>query len=108
MWILLVFIVGYIAITLEHPLRLNKAATALLTGVLCWAIYIWLGHEASADHLVHHLSDISGILFFLLGAMTVVELIDAHDGFEIITTRIRTLSRRRLLIIVAIVSFFLS
>jgi Na+/H+ antiporter NhaD/arsenite permease-like protein len=107
MWILIVFVIGYLAITLEHPLKLNKAATALLTGVLCWTTYVWSSHE-SAGELVHHLSDISGILFFLLGAMTVVELIDAHDGFEIITTRITTVSRRRLLIIVAIVSFFLS
>lgn len=109
MWILLVFIIGYIAVTLEHPLRMNKAATALLTGVLCWAIYI-TGSDAdgAGGNLTHHLSDISGILFFLLGAMTIVELIDAHDGFDIITARITTLSRRKLLIIVAILAFFLS
>lgn len=108
MWILIVFIIGYLAITLEHPLKLNKAATALLTGVLCWTIYVLLGDHSGSEDLVHHLSDIAGILFFLLGAMTIVELIDAHEGFEIITTRITTLSRRRLLIIVAIVAFFLS
>ena len=109
MWILLVFIFGYIAVTLEHPLRMNKAATALLTGVLCWAIYITgTDAEAAGESLTHHLSDISGILFFLLGAMTIVELIDAHDGFEIITARITTVSGRKLLIIVAIIAFFLS
>ncbi len=109
MWILLVFIIGYIAVTLEHPLRMNKAATALLTGVLCWAIYITGGDaDGAGENLTHHLSDISGILFFLLGAMTIVELIDAHDGFDIITARITTLSRRKLLIIVAILAFFLS
>lgn len=109
MWILLIFIVGYIAITLEHPLRMNKAATALLTGALCWTLFV-LGDtsHSGGEALAHHVADIAGILFFLLGAMTIVELIDAHDGFEIITTRITTLSRRRLLIIVAIVSFFLS
>lgn len=109
MWILLVFIIGYIAVTLEHPLRMNKAATALLTGVLCWAIYITGGDaDGARENLTHHLSDISGILFFLLGAMTIVELIDAHDGFDIITARITSLSRRKLLIIVAILAFFLS
>jgi Na+/H+ antiporter NhaD/arsenite permease-like protein len=109
MWILLVFIIGYIAVTLEHPLRLNKAATALLTGAICWTIYcIGDTSHSAAESLTHHIADIAGILFFLLGAMTIVELIDAHDGFEIITTRITTLSRRTLLVIVAIVSFFLS
>lgn len=109
MMILLVFIIGYIAITLEHPLRMNKAATALLTGVICWAVYVLTSDTVEgADPLLHHLSDIAGILFFLLGAMTIVELIDAHEGFEIITTRINTVSRRKLLVIVAIISFFLS
>lgn len=109
MWILLVFIVGYIAIAFEHPLKLNKAATALLTGALCWTFFVTGDTSVPAgETLAHHVADIAGILFFLLGAMTIVELMDAHDGFEIITTRITTLSRRRLLIIVAIVSFFLS
>ncbi|HTF04818.1 MAG TPA: sodium:proton antiporter NhaD, partial [Bacteroidia bacterium] len=109
MMLLLVFIIGYLAITLEHPLRLNKAATALLTGVLCWTVYVSSGvNPAPADSLTHHLSEIAGILFFLLGAMTIVELIDAHDGFDIITSRITTVSRRRLLIIVGILAFFLS
>jgi Na+/H+ antiporter NhaD/arsenite permease-like protein len=109
MMILLVFIIGYLVITLEHPLKMNKAATALLTGAICWTILCFgdTSHDA-AESLTHHISEIAGILFFLLGAMTIVELIDAHEGFEIITTRIKTLSRRRLLIIVAIVSFFLS
>lgn len=109
MWILLVFIFGYFAIAFEHPLKLNKAATALLTGALCWTFFV-IGDtsHSGGEALGHHIADIAGILFFLLGAMTIVELIDAHDGFEIITTRITTLSRRRLLIIVAIVSFFLS
>lgn len=109
MMILLVFIIGYIAITLEHPLKMNKAATALLTGALCWTLLCFgdSGHSA-VESLTHHISDIAGILFFLLGAMTIVELIDAHDGFEIITTRVTTLSRRKLLIIVAVISFLLS
>ncbi len=109
MLILLVFVIGYLAITLEHPLKLNKAATALLTGVLCWTIYVFTGDGVGFQtSLSHHISEIAGILFFLLGAMTVVELIDAHDGFDVITSRITTVSRRKLLLIIAIISFLLS
>lgn len=109
MLILLIFVVGYLAITLEHPLKLNKAGTALLTGVLCWIVYVTTNPTGGAqESLSHHISEIAGILFFLLGAMTIVELIDAHDGFDLITSRITTLSRRRLLVIVAVLSFLLS
>lgn len=109
MAILIIFIIGYLAITLEHPLKLNKAATALLTGVLCWTVYVFSSPaEGVHEGLAHHISEIAGILFFLLGAMTIVEMIDAHDGFDIITTRITTVSRRRLLIIVGVLSFLLS
>jgi Na+/H+ antiporter NhaD/arsenite permease-like protein len=93
----------------EHALKLNKAASALLTGVLCWTVYI-VGHDNATvnTELLEHLGDISGILFFLLGAMTVVELIDTHDGFHVITSRITTLNKKKLLVIVAFLSFFLS
>src|SRR5262249_21130176 len=86
-----------------------KAASALLTGGLCWTAYV-LGSEPYVvnEQLLHHLSDLAQILFFLLCAMTIVELIDAHDGFELITSRIKTRSRRKLLVIVTIVSFVLS
>ncbi len=106
----LVFIAGYIAIAFEHPLRINKTASALLTGVLCWTIYL-LGTgdvKEVTGNLSHHLSSISEILFFLLGAMTIVEVIDAHQGFKIITNRIETNSKRRLLWIVSFITFFLS
>ncbi len=90
--ILIVFILGYAAIALEHVIRLNKAASALITGVLCWTIYML--HSGDSHHvneqLTEHVGEIAGILFFLLGAMTIVELIDAHDGFEVITSRIKT------------------
>ncbi len=109
MLIIAIFIIGYLAIVFEHGLKLNKAASALLTGVLCWTVYISTGEtEAVNDQLLHHLGSLSGILFFLLGAMTVVELIDAHDGFEIITSRITTLNRKKLLLIVGLLSFVLS
>jgi NhaD family Na+/H+ antiporter len=108
--IIVLFIAGYIVIACEHSLRLNKAATALVTGVACWTVYILFANEkeAVAGELSHHLADISQILFFLLGAMTIVELIDAHDGFEIITKRITTKNKRKLLWIVAFLAFFLS
>jgi Na+/H+ antiporter NhaD/arsenite permease-like protein len=108
--LILIFIFGYIAIATEHSIKINKAASALITGVLCWTIYIFFqdDKENIVHHLNEHLGDISGILFFLLGAMTIVELIDAHDGFQIITDRIKTKDKRILLWIISLVAFFLS
>lgn len=105
-----IFILGYAAIAFEHPLRINKAASALLTGVLCWTVYILFSSEKAvvSDSLTQHLGNLSGILFFLMGAMTIVELIDAHDGFEVITSRITTTDKRKLLWIISIITFFLS
>jgi len=110
MLITLIFILGYIAIAFEHPLKINKAATALITCVLCWTLYILSeGDKAMVvQHLNEHLSGIAGILFFLLSAMVIVELIDAHDGFELVTERIRTSDKRRLLWLLSIITFFLS
>ncbi len=108
--IIIIFIVGYAAIVFEHSLRINKAATALVTGVLCWTVFI-LGadnKEFVSEQLIHHLGDLSQILFFLLGAMTIVELIDAHNGFDIITKRIKTQRKKKLIWIIALLSFFLS
>jgi len=107
---IILFCLGYVAIMLEHPLRINKAASALLTGTICWTVYV-LGQAdklASAHQLNEQMSEISGILFFLLGAMTIVELIDAHDGFELVTDRIRTTDKRRLLWLSCLIAFFLS
>jgi NhaD family Na+/H+ antiporter len=108
--IIATFIIGYIAIAFEHSIKINKAATALITGVACWTFYILFTNnkEAVTDNLLHHLGDLSQILFFLLGAMTIVELIDAHDGFEIITKRITTKNKKKLLWIIGLLAFFLS
>lgn len=105
-----VFVLGYLAIAFEHPLKLNKAASALLTGVLCWTVYILNSpdYHAVVHHLESGLGNIAGILFFLLGAMVVVELMDAYDGFELVTERIRTRSKRRLLWTIGLITFFLS
>jgi Na+/H+ antiporter NhaD/arsenite permease-like protein len=95
------FVVGYLAIVFELPLGVNKSASALVTGVACWTVI-------GGTHLDAHVAELAGILFFLLGAMTIVELIDAHEGFELITTRITTRSRRTLLVVIAVLGFVLS
>lgn len=110
MLVLSCFVIGYLAITFEHQIKVNKAATALASGVLCWTGYIVYQetpHEV-VHQLMEHLGEIASILFFLLGAMTIVELIDAHDGFQVVTERIRTRSTRRLAWILGILTFFLS
>ncbi|WP_070138625.1 sodium:proton antiporter NhaD [Crocinitomix algicola] len=168
-----VFVVGYLAIALEHNIRVDKAASALLIGMVCWGLYaIWPSEHLKVDEsktveqlvndkelrennekladyfqheeeeyreevfknpelyvgkekipaeetptyvhhyvehgLSHHLFDIASILFFLLGAMTIVELIDAHDGFSIITDRINTSSKIKLLWVICLLTFFMS
>lgn len=105
-----IFILGYLFITVEHSIKINKAATALVTGVLCWTVYVLFSPEKQlvTEELTHHLGELSGILFFLLGAMTIVGLIDAHDGFDLITTRLTQTSKVGLLWTLAFITFFLS
>ena len=134
-----VFILGYLAIALEHPLRVDKAIPALAIGTLLWVLYIfgaseiftaglseaWNSYIHGGDlhgengiqamrhfivdkEIIHHLGEISEILFFLLGAMTIVEVIDKHDGFKIITDRIKTTKKVKLLWILSILTFFMS
>ena len=141
-----VFILGYTAIALEHPLKVDKAASALMLGVLVWAIYLldvsnilslgfsdaWAHFSNSSlmedfskihpeatlfekmryfvvdNQIVEHLGDISEILFFLLGAMTIVETVDQHQGFKLITDKITTTSKVKLLWILSILTFFMS
>lgn len=141
--IIAVFIIGYLAIAFEHSIKVNKTASALLTGVLCWTLFalstpgeslisgshftdylskarIDLGDAVSAmsqqelfrgfvlGQLSDYLAKISEILFFLMGAMTIVELIDVHQGFRIITDRIGTRNPKVLLWVVCWITFFLS
>ncbi len=139
--IIIIFVLGYIAIALEHPIKINKTATALVTGVLCWTLFVFseptetllqnkhyvdfinelkshtsfsllsasqIHTEYIVESLGHHLNEIAQILFFLMGAMTIVELVDAHHGFRFITDRINTKNPKRLLWIVCWVTFFLS
>ena len=105
---IIIFVLGYAAIALEHPLKINKSATALLLAAIIWAVYALLGPGISSKNLIEHLGDTSEILFFLLGAMTIVEIVDKHDGFSIITNKITTKNKRKLLWIIGILTFFMS
>jgi Na+/H+ antiporter NhaD/arsenite permease-like protein len=122
--IVLAFVVGYFLIAMEHSVKIDKAASALFTGVTCWLV-LTIGLEnmpvfgslaagpQGPDHflehsLAEHLGKISEILFFLLGAMTIVELMDAHDGFLVVTERIKTANRVKLLWVLCWLTFFLS
>lgn len=110
MLITIIFIIGYAAIALEHPIKINKTASALLVGTVCWTVYALTSTESHAiqEHLSHHLASIAEILFFLLGAMTIVELIDAHQGFKIITDQISSKKSVVLLWTISLLAFFLS
>src|SRR5687768_4333265 len=109
--VIIIFVLGYLLIAFEHPIKINKSATAIVTGVLCWTIYAVTSNE-SIEHITHqlgeHFGEISAILFFLLGAMTIVELVDAYHGFQIITDRITTKNPKTLLWVICWVTFFLS
>lgn len=138
------FVLGYTMIALEHPLKIDKAASALVLGIVLWVVYAlgrvdilelvnnsgeylsqwwrhWL-HEEGIHHpnstdmlhfithheVFHHLAEISTILFFLLGAMTIVETVDQHQGFKLITDRIKTTNKVKLLWILSFLTFFMS
>src|SRR5438045_2424584 len=108
--IIIIFVVGYLAIAFEHTIRINKTAPALMTGVLCWTVYILYSgdKEMVSGQLAENLGEFSGILFFLMGAMTIVEIIDMHDGFNIITRKISQTNKRKLLWIISGLTFFIS
>jgi len=130
--IILIFALGYLSITLEHPLRLDKTVPALIMAALIWAllaigfhegwfsvidthehVYNFLKGGEEAEHgfdntLLHHLGKTSEILVFLIGAMTIVEIIDLHRGFEVLKTAVRTRSKRKLLWIIGVLAFILS
>lgn len=132
--IILIFVLGYLTITLEHPLKLDKTVPALLMAAIMWALLAigfhqgWFSlidahetvfkvingviddqtEEGFTNLLLHHLGKTSEILIFLIGAMTIVEIIDLHRGFEILKGWVHTKSKTRLLWIIAILAFFLS
>lgn len=108
--IIVIFIVAYAAIALEHPIKINKSASALLGAGLLWTVYaISTGDHSRVGHeLDETIAATAQIIFFLMGAMTIVEVIDAHDGFEIITSQIRTKKLTTLMWLVCLLTFFLS
>jgi Na+/H+ antiporter NhaD/arsenite permease-like protein len=108
--IVVIFIVAYAAIALEHPTKINKGASALLGAGLLWTVYAVFGgdHALVGNQLNESVATTAQIVFFLIGAMTIVEVIDAHNGFEVITSQIRTTKQATLMWIVSFVTFFLS
>jgi len=108
--LIVVFVLAYAAIALEHPLKVNKTATALLAAGLLWTVYALGASEPAAvsKELGESLMSTAQIVFFLMGAMAIVEVIDAHNGFEVLTSRIKTSSLSRLMWLVGLVTFFLS
>lgn len=108
--LVLVFALAYLAIALEHPIGVNKSATALIGAGLLWTLYaVGAGDPGQVGpQLNESLSGTAQIVFFLMGAMAIVEVVDAHDGFEVITSRIRTTRLASLMWLIGFVTFFLS
>jgi Na+/H+ antiporter NhaD/arsenite permease-like protein len=115
-----IFIIGYTCIALEHPLKVNKTATALLLGTALWAVFSFCNVVFQPDldieqwrsfisgNLVENLGETAEIVFFLLGAMTIVTLVEDYQGFRIITDKITTTNKKKLLWELSILTFFLS
>ena len=108
--LIVIFVIAYSAIALEHPIKINKSASALLGAGLLWTVYAVMTDDPHlvGDQLNESLASTAQIVFFLMGAMTIVEVVDAHNGFEVITSRIRTTKLSTLMWLVGFVSFFLS
>jgi len=108
--LILIFVLAYAAIALEHPLKVNKTATALLGAGLLWTVYALAAPNADVvgQELGESLMSTAQIVFFLMGAMAIVEVVDAHNGFEVITAKIKTTQLSRLMWLVGFVTFFLS
>ena len=109
--VLCIFLVGYAAIIVEQLIKLNKAATALLMGIGCWTVLFLEPAESVERHLYifsFQMFKVCQVLFFLLGALTIVEIINAHKGFNIITRNLRMRSKRKMLWTTGLVTFFLS
>src|SRR5512139_1422110 len=108
--LVVIFVVAYAAIALEHPIKINKSASALLAAGLLWTVYAVMSgdHHLVGENLTESVAATAQIVFFLMGAMTIVEVVDAHNGFRVITSRIKTSQITSLLWLVGFVTFFLS
>ena len=106
---ILLFVVGYTFIALEHKVKVDKSAIALLMCGAIWTVFSLWGHDSNISHeMVDHLGDTCEILVFLIGAMTIVDLIDTHGGFNVITDHITTRNKHKLMWLLAIITFFMS
>lgn len=108
-WMAIVFIAGYSLITLEHLTKINKTTVALMMAIVCWVI-LFVRHpcEENQECFLSDLADISQIVFFLLGALTIVEIVSIHNGFDIISDFIKMKSKKQLLWVMGFTTFFLS
>ncbi len=106
--LVVVFVLAYAAIAFEHPIKINKSASALVGAGLLWTIYAVNTGDAHlvGEHLSESLISTAQIVFFLMGAMAIVEVVDAHNGFEVITSRIKTTQLSSLMWLVGFVTFF--
>ncbi len=110
--IVTIFIIGYLFIALESVFEINKAVPALLMCVVCWTLFA-IGYAPvegidTSAKLLHHLGDTCEILFFLMGAMTIVEIVDANGGFYFVKDALATTSKRKLLWRIVFMAFILS
>jgi len=108
--LIIIFIMTYASIAFEHPIKINKSASALLGAGLLWTVYAVLSNNDAQvnQQLNESVASTAQIVFFLIGAMTIVEVIDAHNGFEVITSRIKTTKLSSLMWLIGFVTFFLS
>ena len=108
--LVVIFVLAYAAIAFEHPIKINKSASALVGAGLLWTIYAVNAGDAHlvGEQLSESLISTAQIVFFLMGAMAIVEVVDAHNGFEVITARIKTTQLSSLMWLVGFVTFFLS
>ncbi len=106
---IVLFVIGYIGIASEHVLHINKATFALIMCGVLWAVYAMCGHDPNlSEDMILALGDTCEIVVFLIGAMTIVELIDRYGGFNIIVHHIKAKNKRGLMWVLAVVAFFLS
>ena len=115
-----IFVIGYFFIAMEHPFKINKTATALALGTVIWATFSFCNVVARPDldieswrsfisaNLIENLGETAEIVFFLLGAMTIVTIIEDYQGFRVITDKITTTDKKKLLWVISILTFFLS
>lgn len=110
-WMIAVFLIGYVCITLEHIIKINKATVALMMAIICWALlflYHPCGDIEKYECYLGNLAEIGQIVFFLIGALVIVEIISSHQGFRVISDNIHVTSKKKLLWVMGFVTFFLS